>query len=98
MLFAQPPVVRLLKPTRKSWTDGTFPLSGDYLPQVSVSRMPRPRGFQRAGLDFVPLGTRGAYRGPTQTPFSRTKFPCIPIPLSNLRLRFLPFESLLYKK
>src|SRR5579859_4538012 len=82
----------------KSGTGGTFPLSGDYLPQGSVSRMPRPRGFQRAGLDFAPLGTREAYRGPTQTPFSRTKFPCIPIPLSNLRLRFLPFESLLYKK
>ena len=66
--------------------------------QVSISRMPRLRGFQRAGLDFAPLGTRKACPGPTQTPFSRTKFPCIPIPLSNLRLMFLPFESLLYKK
>src|SRR5579859_6045689 len=64
MLFAQPPVVRLLKPTRKSWTDGTFPLSRDYLPQVSVSRMLRLRGFKRADLDFAPLGTCGAYPGP----------------------------------
>jgi hypothetical protein len=55
-------------------------------------RARHPCGFQ-GGVLTSPLGTRAAQPSLTQTPFSRTKFPCIPIPLINLRPTRMPFES-----
>ncbi len=60
-----------------------------------LSRPSTPCGIQTA--DFTSLPSE-ATTGPAQTPFPRTKFPSIPIPLINLRPIRMPFESLLHKK
>jgi len=54
-----------------------------------------PRGIQTADLTSLPSE---ATTGLAQTPFPRTKFPSIPIPLSHLHPIRTPFESLLHKK
>jgi hypothetical protein len=58
----------------------------------------QPFVFKGAGFDFVFLRIYSAMPGLAQTPFPRTKFPPIPIPLIHLRPIRTPFESLLHKK
>src|SRR5271170_7110364 len=60
-----------------------------------LSRPSTPCGIQTA--DFTSLPSEAA-AGLAQTPFPRTKFPSIPIPLSHLRPIRTPFESLLHIK
>ena len=60
-----------------------------------LSRPSTPCGIQTADLTSLPSE---ATTGLAQTPFPRTKFPSIPIPLINLRPIRTPFESLLHKK
>ena len=70
-------------------------LKGWVFLRALLSRPSTPCGIQTADLTSLPSE---ATTGLAQTPFPRTKFPSIPIPLINLRPIRMPFESLLHKK